>query len=363
MHLEAAAHFAIECIWLSAWLSLLFALAYALSDAGRSRVIALLFSLIGVVLLHGYLIMSRGILNFPWFLQVHVPAIYLLGPVSFRWLSELLKDNVKFRWYDFVPAVLAALFLAPVYFSDVNAKRAMATSLIEGHGPFAVRIVFGLGLVSFLIYLIRAALLFLPFFRNASFVHQRSVRIGGFVLLYAGTISVIAAVALFWNALGVLLVMLTGLALFPPAVYLIAARYPDLFYELQQVVRKGHYEYSRLSGHDLDDLKSRLANLMQTERLFVEEGIAIEDVADRLGLSVHALSEFFNNHLKTNFSGYINSMRIIAACKIMESQPDRTVLSVAYEVGFSAKSTFNAAFLRHTGVSPSAFRKQKRPSV
>lgn len=363
MTLEGAAHFAIECIWLSAWLSLLFSLAYALSSAGRSQVISLLFGLIGVVLLHGYLIMSRAILEFPWFLQMHVPAIYLLGPVSFRWLSEFLKDNVRFRWYDFVPAVIAVLVLSPLYLSSAHEKRALAAAFLSGDGPLPSRLIFGLGLVSFLIYLVRAVLLFLPFFRSASFVHERSVRIGGFVLLYAAAIGFIATVALFWNALGVLLVMLTGLALFPPAIHLLAARYPDLFYELQQAVRKGHYEYSRLSGHDLDDLKARLSNLMQTEKLFIEEGITLDDVANRLGLSAHALSEFFNNHLKTNFPGYINALRIEMACRLMESQPERTVLSIAYEVGFSAKSTFNAAFLRHAGISPSAFRKQKRPAV
>src|SRR5262249_47571782 len=140
-------HFAIECIWLSAWLSLLFALAYALSTAARSRVIALLFSLLGVILLHGYLIMSRDILRYPWFLQMHVPAIYLLGPAAFRWLSELLKDNVKFRWYDFAPAVLAALLISPVYLSSADEKRALAQRFFEEHGPVELRLIFGLGLL------------------------------------------------------------------------------------------------------------------------------------------------------------------------------------------------------------------------
>ena len=38
--------------------------------------------------------------------------------------------------------------------------------------------------------------------------------------------------------------------------------------------------------------------------------------------------------------------------------PDKPVLTIAYEVGFNSKSSFNSAFLKYKGQTPVAFRKK-----
>ncbi|MGH9877827.1 MAG: helix-turn-helix domain-containing protein [Nitrososphaerales archaeon] len=35
-----------------------------------------------------------------------------------------------------------------------------------------------------------------------------------------------------------------------------------------------------------------------------------------------------------------------------------TILAIAYEVGFSSKSVFNAAFKKHANMTPSQFKKK-----
>ena len=35
-----------------------------------------------------------------------------------------------------------------------------------------------------------------------------------------------------------------------------------------------------------------------------------------------------------------------------------TILEILYEVGFNSKSSFNTAFKKHTGLTPTAFKKQ-----
>jgi len=357
---DSASALAQSAINFSAWLSLLLGCGYFVSRAGRSRTLAVLFLLLGILLLHGYLVISRRILDWPWLLYIHVPVLFFLGPVSFRWICDVIKENIRLKWPDLLPGIVVTIVLLPFYLSSAEYKRGVATAFYEGDLPWTVRSVFFLALGSYTIYLWRSLRLIVPLLRAVSFREDHNVRIAGGLVAYAGVVTLIAVASLFANRPAALHVMLSGLALFPPVLYLITARYPDLFFQLQSAAEKGRYEYSRLGGQNLDELKAKLAALMERESLYSQEDLTLEEVASRLELSPHALSEFFNSHLKTNFPGYVNALRIDAACKLMEQDPSRTVLSAAYEVGFSAKSTFNAAFLRHKSVSPTQFRAQKK---
>ena len=45
---------------------------------------------------------------------------------------------------------------------------------------------------------------------------------------------------------------------------------------------------------------------------------------------------------------------------MLASNPHKTVLDVALEVGFNSKSTFNTAFRTHTGMTPTGYRRSQQ---
>lgn len=60
-----------------------------------------------------------------------------------------------------------------------------------------------------------------------------------------------------------------------------------------------------------------------------------------------------------NFFNLVNSYRIEKAQEILRD-PDKqaiTVLEILYEVGFNSKSSFNTAFKKHAGTTPTQYRK------
>lgn len=81
-------------------------------------------------------------------------------------------------------------------------------------------------------------------------------------------------------------------------------------------------------------------------------------LAKLIGVTPNQLSYALNNRLGQSFFEFINTVRVRAAGDLLVAEPDRTILGIATEVGFNSKSTFNLAFKKITGKTPSAYRRE-----
>ena len=107
-------------------------------------------------------------------------------------------------------------------------------------------------------------------------------------------------------------------------------------------------------------LLSKLKNLMQTEKIFIDHKLSIEDVALKSESNTKYISQIINETYNKNFYNFINSYRIEEAKKLLVSEGNEkySILGIAQSVGFVSKSTFNVAFKRYTGLTPTEFKKQ-----
>ena len=112
-----------------------------------------------------------------------------------------------------------------------------------------------------------------------------------------------------------------------------------------------------LSAERMREIAKRLQSTMVQEALFLDEDLSLKRLSDAVSVSENHISETLSQHLKTNFFHFVNNYRIDAAKKLLLNT-DKQVTTVAYEVGFKSKSTFNTAFKRSLDTTPSAFRKQ-----
>lgn len=327
--------------------------------AARNRYLGFVYLILSITVLHGWLIASGEIRSVPHLLSIHIPFMFLIGPLYLRFMRTLIKEEGSGDsfWMDVLPFALAViLFLFGLFIpSSVKIEQAMEFSQ-TGHAPPVSRLIFASAILWFGIYIFRSIRMLRPYFASIEFRRATSVFAALGILIYAVIVSVLTVLTIFvfhgWYR-----AMLAGVGLFPPAMMIVSARFPDLAQEFQAAVEKARYEKSRLVGKDIEWIRSEVRRILEEEKLYAEGRLTLEDLSDRLHLSVQALSEFFNQYEKTNFPGYVNKIRIDRACELMEEDPSRTVLSVAFEVGFTAKSTFNSAFLRHKSQSPTAFRK------
>ena len=120
------------------------------------------------------------------------------------------------------------------------------------------------------------------------------------------------------------------------------------------------YEKSNLTDDDIIKFKERLLDVLQTKKLYLKSDLTLANLSDELGITNHNLSEVINKAFNKNFYDLINAYRVEEVKEIIKN-PDfahYSLLAIAFEAGFSSKSSFNTIFKQLTNTTPSEFRKQ-----
>ncbi len=93
---------------------------------------------------------------------------------------------------------------------------------------------------------------------------------------------------------------------------------------------------------------------------FIDEnytsGISREGLALAVGISPNYMSSLFNTYTGKSISEYINELRINEAIYQLESGNSK-IIDIAFSVGFENSVTFNRAFKKVTGKTPSDYKK------
>lgn len=119
------------------------------------------------------------------------------------------------------------------------------------------------------------------------------------------------------------------------------------------------YEKSGLTNDLKLQLKIKLEQLINNEKLFCEPNITLQTVAKKLNVHPNYLSQYINEDLGSTFYDLINRFRV-EEFKRLAVKPENAgynLLSIAYDCGFSSKSSFNRNFKKFTGQTPSQYLK------
>lgn len=130
-----------------------------------------------------------------------------------------------------------------------------------------------------------------------------------------------------------------------------------------EVLNRISSRYSR-SGLKEDDASVQLYNIekiMKEERPYLNPLFSIKELASMCSISTHHVSQVINSRLGINFSAFLNSYRIETAAEMLRDPIcSMTILEILYASGFNSKSTFNEAFKKIKGETPSAYRKNHK---
>jgi len=166
----------------------------------------------------------------------------------------------------------------------------------------------------------------------------------------------LSALGWFWFGSGVVLPILEAIVL---AIFIQKALSQKVLNESEKALpRTSQGNKARtalLSADKMQLIASKLERAMNEEKLFLQDNLSLNKLSESISETENHISETLSQFLHTKFFQFVNGFRIEEAKKALQDR-DKLITSIAFDVGFNSKSTFNTAFKKIVGHSPSAYR-------
>lgn len=109
-----------------------------------------------------------------------------------------------------------------------------------------------------------------------------------------------------------------------------------------------------------NEVVQRLLDFLEKKKPYLDEKITLSGLAQNLNMTRNQLSAIINNDLGSSFYNLINKYRVEEVKRLLSdpANDNFTILALAYEAGFSAKSSFHSIFKKFTGLTPSEYRNR-----
>jgi len=132
---------------------------------------------------------------------------------------------------------------------------------------------------------------------------------------------------------------------------------PDITSEVAEAAQ-AVYATSTLKNLDCNALELKLRQLVEVEKMYIDETLSLSMLAGQLGINTHQLSELINTRFEKSFSQLIREYRVNEAKRMLIAEPKASVLSIGLSTGFTSQSNFYLAFRDITGMAPGNYRKK-----
>jgi len=359
-------------------------------NAAANRILAGTMAAFAVFLAESVLYVDGHFHDFPQLIGISQPVIFIFGPAIYLYTRAISGGDAKPGQRDllhFVPAVLVVLYFLPFYLKTGPEKIAYVETLMRDGAPLDLDIIEWLKLLHGAVYTL-VTFTVLRRYRSRleeNFSTLDRINLGWLRNILLGTM-VVWAVAIVSSGLTLLGFRFLDNGLSPVPVVLVVfvymigilgLRQPEVFWppapagkpeektgKPKSPSSAAKYRKSGLEPAKAAEIEKALLASMEQQRPQEDSDLTLQELADRLDVSPHNLSEVINGRLGTSFHDLVNGFRVEEAKRRLRD-PDlahQTILAVALESGFRSKSTFNKIFKRFTGVTPSHFRDDNPPA-
>lgn len=295
---------------------------------------------LGLVLLGLTIRIGKSVINYyvpleAWQRNIGISGILISGPFLWFYGMTLLEKTRVFTsrmWLHLAPFAVFIFLLA----------------VIPSNGRFELYWNYGLVVCHLAIYLILSWALW----------YKNRLKTSGPVQGWYR--NVLLGVSLVWcfylaNFLSLGLFYITGPIFYTFMVY--AFSYVFL--------NRHNFHLEKYSRSNLDrpgsiDLYEQIRSLFMEEPIYLDPELSLKTVAARFAVTPRMVSQAINQNEQINFNEFVNRYRIWKAKTLLEAPEyqHEKLAAIAYDSGFGNITSFNMAFKKITGLTPSEYRKQ-----
>lgn len=296
----------------------------------------------------------------------------LFGPLYYLYTLSVIRPDFRFRWIQLLHLIPYALMFSFLFLgrdSGYDPEQALMVleQFMKGELPANAFTV-----VRFLIY--SSHLLIYIFLANLEMSRSLKSTDQGFLVPLEERVKWLKKLSAIFLIVGLILVGLT-IYIFVTKTYTVKGNFiltlvlsvVIYLFAYQSILNNkrvipdfaSKYGNYKLKDQVKDSLLTRILELFESEQIFLDPELKISTLADRLETNPHVVSKVINNGLNKTFYELLNYYRIEEFKKLASSPEysNHSIMGIAYEVGYSSKSSFNTAFKKQTGSTPSVYIK------
>lgn len=355
------------------------------SESKEYRVLALLVLVMSIGLLGAVLGLSGYYKQFPHLMRIGDPMGLLLGPLLYLYIYLLTQGKTpKYFLLHLIPFALYVLSIIPFYALSASEKIAFGETIFlnkqQSTLALTIQVVRS---VHVMVYIISGLLLIKRFdkllennFSETKKIDLRKCQDLLRLFFVICLVSIIIFIAGFFIPFHLVMANnLVGLAI-SILIYILAyMSWSRPEFKVQQLVplsveQNSDYteEKSRSTLHLSDERYQKLSNqlekLIVDDKVYLESELSLAQLSEKLRIQPYQTSELISRQYQESFFDLINRNRIDEVKRRLHDPAfsHLSILGVALDCGFNSKSSFNTAFKKFTGQTPSQYRSTGSPT-
>ena len=326
----------------------------------------LVFTLLALsfYLLNYLLFLTSFIKDFPHLLNVFYVGIFLIGPGFYFFVKSNLDKEFKWSLIDglhLLPIIHYLWNSISIFRLTTSQKNSIIEQIFHPEGHFTWWDILTGSYPMFLLmgYVIAAWLLLhkrkeidSPIKNIKKIAHLKSFCIVLAGLIFLDLLLRFIAFSISTPIFTVEYILAALLAIIIHLISYIFLEVPSSKFPINE-----KYKTSSLNKPQIQIYQRQVLNLLKEDQLWMQPNLKIADLAKKLNIPPHQLSQILSEGLQTNFFDLINQYRIeeIKRRLVQPAFRHYSILAIALDCGFNNKATFNRVFKKMTGMTPSAF--------
>ncbi|RIV25312.1 AraC family transcriptional regulator [Fibrisoma montanum] len=330
------------------------------SNRVANRLLALLVFLFSYNTLYYFLSYHQLLQHYPHLYKTSSGVFLLFGPLVYLYVWYALQSQTSFQWkhlVHFLPWLGLMAVVLPILVQSAAVKQQMILTESQQHGLlpanpyFLISDVLMTGLLMYYGYRMRQfarhttrdqaavlnrILIFFTVFAVSTIIYRVGVTLGmGYYNLFGHTTRVLFTLAVY-------------------ALAYTAFQYPD---GLSPKTKPQKYRKSPLSESASQSLADKINQYVTDQKPYLLPDFGLDQLAATLELPAQYVSQVINEQFGQSFPDFINARRIDEAKRLLKG--DEKITAIALDCGFNNRVTFNTAFKKFTGQTPSEYRLQR----